>query len=101
MPSAADVARCPRCFARIVWTLTARNVRMAINADPDPSGNQAIRTDVAGTLRSRGISRDRDQLEGGEWLGMPHAATCTNPAARRLAGRTPQAVRRPSQWRPR
>lgn len=100
MPSAADVALCDWCRAPIRWTVTATGKRMAVNADPDPAGNQAVHTNVAGTLKSRGISRDRPSLEGSEWQAMPHAATCTRPrpAAPR---RTPRPFRRPGAWRPR
>jgi hypothetical protein len=101
MPSAAsDRTTCPRCGAEIVWTITAKHARMAINADPDPAGNQAVRMDVTRTLRSRAITQDRAQLDGGEWIGMPHAATCTAPPPR-LPRRTPRPIRRPGAWRPR
>lgn len=100
MPSAADVAPCNRCGADIIWTITAANHRMAVNADPDPSGNQAIRTDVAGTIRSRALAADRPTLEGAEWRAMPHAATCTNPPTRRPT-LTPRPIRRRTTWRPR
>jgi len=99
MPSAADRTRCTWCGAEILWTVTATGARMPVNADPDPTGNQAVHTDVAGRLRSRGISGDRPSLEGAEWLAMPHAATCSRP---KLPGpRRPRPPIRRQPWRPR
>lgn len=104
MPSAADVATCTRCGARIIWTITAANARMAVNPEPDDRGNQAVRTDLTRTHRSRALdgnrNRDRDQLEGGEWQAMPHAATCASPPPRRPR-LTPRPIRRRPAWRPR
>lgn len=104
MPSAADVATCTRCGADIIWTITAAGARMPVNPEPDPKGNTAVRTDVTGTHRSRPLhgtpNRDRAQIEGGEWLAMPHAATCTSPPSRRT--RRAQTLRRripSSRWR--
>lgn len=100
MPSAADVAECERCHARIRWTITAAGRRMAVNADPDDAGNTAVYADGVGTLKSRALTTDRPTLEGAEWQAMPHAATCTAPPPR-LPHRTPRPVRRPGAWRPR
>jgi hypothetical protein len=71
---------------------------MAVNADPDPDGNQAVHADVVGRLRSRALTAERPTLEGSEWQAMPHAATCTRPRppAPRQA---PRPVRRPGVWR--
>lgn len=97
MPSAADIVRCERCRAQIVWTITAKGQRMAINAKPDDTGNQAVYADGVGRLRSRGLSTDRPTLEGAEWRGMPHVVTCIVPAPRRPRG-APRAVRRTPPW---
>jgi hypothetical protein len=53
MPSAADVALCNWCHAPIRWTVTAASKRLAVNAEPDDTGNTAVYTDVAGRVRSR------------------------------------------------
>lgn len=98
MPSAADVVTCQWCHAPIRWTVTATGNRLAVNADPDPAGNQAVHTDGVGRVRSRAITTDRPTLEGAEWQAMPHAATCTAPPPRRPR-RTPGTVRR-TAWRP-
>lgn len=96
MPSAADVAYCDHCYARILWTVTAAGNRQAVNADPDATGNVAVYTDVTGRYRSRAITKDRPSLEGSEWQAMPHAATCTRP---RTARRTSRPARRAATWR--
>lgn len=98
MPSAADVARCDTCGARIIWTVTAAGRRMPVDADPDPAGNTAVYADVTGRLRSRAITTERPTLEGSEWLAMPHAATCTRPRPR-APRQGPRPVRRPGAWR--
>lgn len=90
-----DVQPCPTCAARIRWTVTAAARRLAVNADPDPTGNQAVHRDAVGRLRSRGLSTDRPTLEGAEWRAMPHAATCAAPRPR-----TPRVRHgvRPVRW---
>ncbi|WP_333771916.1 hypothetical protein, partial [Streptomyces sp. IBSBF 2435] len=82
MPSAADVATCTRCLARIRWTVTATGKPMPVDAEPDTTGNIAVHTDAVGRVRSRALTTDRPTLEGTEWQAMPHAATCTNPPPR-------------------
>lgn len=98
MPSAADVARCDYCLARIIWTVTAKGARMAVNAEPDAAGNQAVYTDGTGRVRSRAITTDRPSLEHAEWRAMPHPATCTRPRPR-APRQAPRPVRRPGAWR--
>lgn len=98
MPSAADVALCDQCHAQIRWTVTAAGRRMPVNANPDPTGNTAVRTSVAGTLTSRALTAERPSLEGAEWQAMPHAATCTAPRPR-TPRRAPRPIRRPTPWR--
>ncbi|WP_330339369.1 hypothetical protein [Streptomyces sp. NBC_00557] len=82
MPSEHDVVLCDGCLARIRWAITVNGRRQAVNADPDPKGNLAARTDHTGTLKVRVLTAERDRLEGGEWQAMPHAATCTRPRPR-------------------
>jgi hypothetical protein len=99
MPSAADVETCEACGADIIWTITAAGARMPVDAAPNITGNQAVRTDVAGTLRSRALAADRPTLEGGEWQAMPHFATCTRPRPRPRLRAAPRPVRRRPPWR--
>lgn len=97
MPSAADVALCDWCHARILWTVTAATgARMAVNVTPDHAGNTAVYADATGRLRSRALTRERPTLEHSEWRAMPHAATCTRPRTRR---RTSRPARRAGTWR--
>lgn len=96
MPSAADVAHCDHCYARILWTVTAVGNRQAVNADPDAAGNLAVYADATGRLRSRGLTKERPTLEHSEWRAMPHAATCTRP---RTPRRTSRPARRAATWR--
>lgn len=77
----SDLRPCGRCGAPIRWTTTEARKKLAINADPDPTGNTAVLRDVAGELRSRQVTARRPLL-GHERLMMPHAATCTPPAQR-------------------
>ncbi|MEU9400590.1 hypothetical protein [Streptomyces sp. NPDC048242] len=88
MPSDHDVARCDTCSARIRWAMTARGRRQPVNADPDPDGNLAARTDHLGVLRVRVLAGERARLEGGEWQAMPHVATCASPPPRPRAAQT-------------
>lgn len=100
MPSAADVVACDYCGADIIWTITTAGHRMPVNAEPDDRGNQAVRADVTGTMRSRALAADRPSLEGGEWQAMPHFATCTRPRPPRTPRRTTtRPARRAGTWR--
>ncbi|MER6531184.1 hypothetical protein [Streptomyces sp. NPDC001508] len=102
MPSDHDIVLCADCHtARIRWAITVNGRRQAVNADPDPTGNLAARTDHTGTLKVRVLTAERDRLEGGEWQAMPHAATCTNRPTRprpRAASRTRRPIVRPGTW---
>jgi hypothetical protein len=97
MTSAADVERCARCNARIIWTITAKGQRMPVNAEPAKDGNQAIHKDGAGTLKSRALTADRPTLEHAEWQAMPHFVTCAAPPPKRPRG-APRPLRRPAPW---
>ena len=98
-----DVAMCESCGARIRWTVTAAQKRLAVDADPADDGNTAVHTDGTGRVRSRGLSKERPTLEHHEWLAKPHFATCKNPPARRSSrtGARPRSGVRPVPWRPR
>jgi hypothetical protein len=98
MSSQHDAVPCDNCGAQIVWTITAANrTRMAVNADPDPTGNQAVYRDDLGRLRSRGLTRERPTPEHAEWQAMPHVATCTSPQPRQPRPRRRPGVR-PVRW---
>lgn len=97
MPSAADVVTCDGCHAPIRWTVTAAGKRLAVNAEPDSNGNQAVHADGVGRVRSRAITADRPTLEGAEWLAMPHVAPCPRPPL--LPPRAPRPARRPAPRR--
>lgn len=101
MPSDHQVEQCATCGDRIRWTTTARGLLLAVDADPDPTGNQACYTDDTGRLRSRGLSNDRPVPEHAELLYRPHVASGHTP--RRTGGiprRSTSGVR-PYPWRPR
>lgn len=100
MPSDHDVASCPSCSGRIRWTTTATGRRQAVNAEPNPAGNLAVYRDGVGTLRSRGLTRERPNPEAYEQLYMPHVATCPTPRPPR-SGRQAHRQRtgvRPAPW---
>ncbi|MCX4661482.1 hypothetical protein [Streptomyces uncialis] len=72
---------CPRCLNAVIWCLTDTNrLAQPVNPGRDPRGNTAIRQDVTGRWRSRGLTRERPTPEHAEVLHIPHAATC--PARR-------------------
>ncbi|OYP17024.1 hypothetical protein CFC35_23025 [Streptomyces sp. FBKL.4005] len=101
MPSDHNVVLCDGCRARIRWAITVNGRRQAVNADPDPKGNLACRTDHTGTLKVRVLTAERDRLEGDEWQAMPHIATCTSPRPRPWPSSRPgrRAAVRPGSWR--
>ncbi|MCY0921866.1 MULTISPECIES: hypothetical protein [unclassified Streptomyces] len=79
-PAPRDLAACSACDQSILWTITARGRRQAVNPEPAAGGNTAVYRDGLGGYRSRGLTSDRPAAESYEWLAMPHAATCS-PAA--------------------
>jgi hypothetical protein len=79
MPTDHDVTTCDSCGDRIRWTVTAAGKRLAVNAEPDDTGNTAVHTDGTGRVRSRGLSTERPTLEHHEWRAKPHVATCRTP----------------------
>ncbi|WEH40764.1 hypothetical protein [Streptomyces sp. AM 2-1-1] len=76
---APPAAHCPTCRHPIRWTRTEAGRPLAVDPDPDPTGNTAVWRDGTGALRSRRPSTDLP-LTGWERLHMPHVATC--PATR-------------------
>ncbi|WP_051734992.1 MULTISPECIES: hypothetical protein [Streptomyces] len=101
MRSDHDVVLCGGCGDRIRWTVTAAGRRQAVNAAPNPLGNLAIYRDGVGTLRSRGLTTERPNVESYEWQGMPHAATCATPPPPGRSGRgtsRPRSGVRPVRW---
>ncbi|WKV74247.1 hypothetical protein AW27_026470 [Streptomyces sp. PCS3-D2] len=100
MPSDYDVTACNRCGQPIRWTITAAGRRQAVNAEPNPLGNLAAYRDGVGTLRSRGLTADRPDVETYERRYMPHAATCTAPRPGRSGRATPRERSgvRPVRW---
>ncbi|MFD3483806.1 hypothetical protein [Streptomyces sp. NPDC058665] len=99
MASEHQVDRCATCGARIRWTTTARGAALAVDADPDPTGNQACYTDAAGTLRSRGISTERPVVEHAEVLYRPHVASGHTPRGTTGAPQHRRTGVRPPPWR--
>ncbi len=74
------VVKCRSCGAAIIWAITARGVRMPLDAMPDPAkGNQIIELDAPEgidgpqTWRCRAASM---LLDAGQDRYMPHHATC-------------------------
>ncbi len=97
-----DVIPCDSCGARIRWATTQANRRpQPVDAEQNDKGNLALWRDGAGRLWCRGLTRERPTLEGAEWQGMPHHATCTHPPRRRPRNGPKQrvGVRPAPQWR--
>jgi hypothetical protein len=99
--SKADIRICrgfgvkPSCGQRVRMTKTEAGAPFPVNVAPDLNGNTAVWRDVAGTLWSRRVTKDRP-LESHEKLMMPHVATCKPPARRTTPPRPP----RPPKARP-
>lgn len=100
MPSDHGVERCAACGARIRWTTTARGLLLAVDADPDPTGNQACYTDDTGRLRSRGLTTERPVPEHAEALYRPHVAAGHTPRRTGSIPRRNTGVRPPPWQRP-
>lgn len=81
-PAAARPSPCPDCGAPVLLTITAKGRRLHVDPEPNPRGNMACYTDHTGTVRSRGLTRERPHLEHAEWQAMPHPATCKRPRPR-------------------
>ena len=81
-PMARD--RCRDCRQPIVWAITVASPtgsggkNQAFNPIEDPAGRVAITNPHRGQLRARALTADETyDPRIGEYLGMPHAATCT------------------------
>ncbi|MFD5251307.1 hypothetical protein ACFWM5_00490 [Streptomyces bobili] len=94
---------CEDCHERVLWCLTEANRRrIAIDPDPDPTGNQAVRIGTDGTYWARQLSRTRPHVEQREILRRPHFSSCPiararAAARRRTPGRATFGVR-PVRW---
>ncbi|MEU3099642.1 hypothetical protein ABZ690_34280 [Streptomyces sp. NPDC006967] len=69
------LAPCRDCRRPILWTITEAGKRLAVDLDPDPAGNTAVRCDGTGAWRSRRPTTELP-LTGWERLHKPHVATC-------------------------
>ncbi|MBT2453316.1 hypothetical protein [Streptomyces sp. ISL-86] len=78
---------CMDCHREVLWTVTDAGKRLAVDPEPDDTGNTAVYRDGLGTYRSR---RPSDELPRMAWekLHIPHVATC------------PARTRTPTQKRP-
>ncbi|MEU8196361.1 hypothetical protein AB0C10_21495 [Microbispora amethystogenes] len=55
-PTRHDLRPCPNnCGERILWTRTQHGERLAVDAAPDPAGNQAVMKDGLGRWTSRSL----------------------------------------------
>ncbi|MFJ7592475.1 hypothetical protein ACIQZO_34920 [Streptomyces sp. NPDC097617] len=73
---------CFDCHREVLWTVTDAGKRLAVDPEPDETGNTAVYRDGTGTRRSRRPSEELP-LMGWEKLFVPHVATC--PARQRQA----------------
>lgn len=76
--------RCRDCRQPIVWAITVASPtgsggkNQAFNPTEDPAGRVAITNPHRAQLRARALTGDETHDPRiGEFLGMPHAATCT------------------------
>ncbi|MFE4796167.1 hypothetical protein ACFRFL_13885 [Streptomyces sp. NPDC056708] len=67
---------CADCHREVLWTVTDAGKRLAVDPDPDGTGNTAVYRDGTGTTRSRRPSEELP-LMGWERVHVPHIATCT------------------------
>lgn len=79
--SSDGIEPCPRCGRPVRITVTAAGKNLAVDAEPDATGNTAVYQDGAGRWRSRRPT-DEYPLLPYEALMMPHPATCPAPAPR-------------------
>lgn len=77
---------CMDCRGAVLWTVTEGGKRLAVDPEPDETGNTAVYRDGTGTYRSRRPSEELPRM-GWEKLHIPHVATC--PARRRTPAPAP------------
>lgn len=102
--------RCEDCRQPIVWAITvasptgAGGKNQAFNPVEDPAGRVAITNPHRTQMRARALTGDEiHDPRVGEFLGMPHAATCAarqTPAADAPAAPVVQLADR-RRYRPR
>ncbi|GIH29072.1 hypothetical protein Aph01nite_73820 [Acrocarpospora phusangensis] len=69
IPTRHDLQPCPaRCGQQILWTRTAHGARLAVEAKPDPTGNQAVMKDSL----QRWVSRSMDGAEAPDLHRVEH-----------------------------
>jgi hypothetical protein len=66
---------CRDCRRPVLWTTTEAGKRLAVDPEPDPTGNAAVWRDGTGAWRSRRPTAELP-LNGWERLHLPHVATC-------------------------
>ncbi|WP_434593447.1 hypothetical protein [Streptomyces sp. A5-4] len=69
-------AICMDCHREVLWTLTDAGKRLAVDPEPDDTGNSAVYRDGTGTYRSRRPSEELPRMAW-EKLHVPHVATCS------------------------
>ncbi|MFF5984381.1 hypothetical protein ACFY78_36620 [Streptomyces olindensis] len=69
------LAACRDCRRPVLWTTTEAGKRLAVDPEPNPTGNAAVWRDGTGAVRSRRPTAELP-LNGWERLHLPHVATC-------------------------
>jgi len=69
------LGQCTQCREPIRWTVTAARRRLAVNPEPDATGNTVAYLDGLGSWRSRRPTAELPQ-ETYEHRFTPHIATC-------------------------
>lgn len=78
---------CRQCAGPVVWAITdAKGQRMPLDPEPDEAGNQAVRRDEHGTVRTRQLGAGAEP-EHWERRMVPHFPECQRRQAERAAGR--------------
>ncbi|MGW6391134.1 hypothetical protein ACWFR1_11655 [Streptomyces sp. NPDC055103] len=81
--------KCMACHREVLWTVTDAGKRLAVDPEPDETGNAAVYRDGTGTRRSRRPSEELP-LMAWEKLYVPHVATC--PARRPATPKRPAVL---------
>lgn len=85
LPAPAPRSTCEGCGATIVWAITTAGPngpggkKIPLNADEDPAGSYGVTHPRRGHLVARALTRDEQADRPGEYLAMPHFATCPVP----------------------